>query len=112
MRNPKRRDCAVAELMSILKTQINENKINVPNPVVNTSKYWPVVSEQIETILGHTIYSQWFAKVRPIVVSNNVLLLKAENAVSAYWLNTNYKELVNTLLQTRNKKISCFFVHY
>ena len=83
---------------------------DMQNPMVKAINVWEITSEQLETIIGITIHRQWFANIRPIVITNNTLLLKAENTFAASWLNTYYKDVIDALLMAQDKKLSCFFL--
>ena len=83
---------------------------DLQNPMVNAINVWAIITEQLETVIGITIHRQWFANIRPIVITNNTLLLRTENNFAASWLNTYYKEIIDALLMAQDKKLSCFFL--
>lgn len=80
------------------------------NPVVKASHIWESTKDQLEIVLGKTIYKQWFSNTRALVISDNVLILKTENDFAAKWLTTYYQALVETLLGIHDKNLSCFFI--
>lgn len=92
-----------SKFKSILRAELT-------NPMVTAVNIWEITSEQLETIIGITIHQQWFRNIRPMVVTNNTLLLKAPNNFAARWLNTHYKQVIDALLMAQDKRLSCFFI--
>lgn len=83
---------------------------DMQNPMVKALNVWDITSEQLETIIGITIHRQWFKNIRPLVITNNTLLLRTDSTFAASWLNTYYKEIIDALLMAQDKKLSCFFL--
>lgn len=82
----------------------------IDNPVVKAHQTWEILSEQLKAILDNEVYAQWFNKVQPIILKNNILIVQAETTFAARWINTHYQELVDSLLLIQDKKHSCFFI--
>ncbi len=80
------------------------------NPMVLASIIWSNVSEQLEDVLGCSIHQRWFHKIRPLVVSNNVLILEATKDFDVRWINLHYQKLVDILLNLQQEGLSSFFV--
>ena len=80
------------------------------NPVVRASNIWDTIKDQLKIILGDTVYKQWFAETRALVIADNVLILKTQNDFAAKWLTTYYQALIETLLSVHDKNLSCFFI--
>lgn len=95
--------CITKTFKTILKTKIS-------HPMVSASSCWKIIQEQLEAILGITIYNQWFQATTPMVISNNVLMLYTETNFAAQWLNNHYKELIDALIQAQDPQLSCFFI--
>ncbi len=89
---------------------IKEKSLNLAHPVVKASYIWSILSEQLCDILGPEIHHQWFKQVKPVVISDNVLLLEVPNHFSAQWIHTHYHELVDVLLSVMDKRLSSFFI--
>jgi chromosomal replication initiation ATPase DnaA len=92
------------------KAQLKEKSLNLAHPVVKASYLWSILSEQLCDILGPEIHHQWFKNVKPLVISDNVLILEVPNHFSAQWIHTHYHELVDILLGVMDKKLSSFFL--
>lgn len=99
-------------LSNSFKKNINFKKdpSGLKNPVLESSSIWNIVSSQIKVLLGPEIHNQWFKKVRPLVISDNILILKTPDHNSTIWINQNYQELVDLLLSFQNKDINSFFI--
>ena len=82
----------------------------IDNPVVKAQITWNLLSDQLQAILGSEIHKQWFKKIRPIVLKNNILLLQTDTAFASQWINTHYQQLVNALIIIQDKKYTCFFI--
>lgn len=80
------------------------------NPMLKASYSWKILAEQLETILGPEIFAQWFREIKPLVFSNNVLILQTKNTFAAQWINEHYQDLVDALIKIQDKKICCFFI--
>jgi chromosomal replication initiation ATPase DnaA len=89
---------------------LKENSLNLAHPVVKASYVWSILSEQLFDVLGPEIHHQWFKQVKPLVISDKVLILEVPNHFSAQWIHTHYHELVDVLLSVMDKKLSSFFV--
>jgi chromosomal replication initiation ATPase DnaA len=92
------------------KAQYKEKNLNLAHPVVKASYIWSILSEQLSDILGPEIHHQWFKQVKPLVISDNVLILEVANHFSAQWIHTHYLELVDVLLTVMDKRLSSFFI--
>lgn len=92
------------------QASLKEKSFNLAHPVVKASYIWSVVSEQLCDVLGPEIHHQWFKNVKPLVISDNVLLLEVPNHFCAQWIHTHYHELVDILLSVMDKKLSSFFI--
>ena len=98
-----------------LKNQIHKSlkstfQKTVDNPVVRADEVWNILSDQLSCILDNVVYAQWFIPVKPLVLNNNILLLQVKDQFSERWITTHYQELVDALLSTQDKKLSCFFM--
>lgn len=103
----------LAKKQSIKSFKQEKPKKALPtNPVLRASNTWTIISDQLETILGPSVYQQWFKTIRPVVISNNILILSTKRPQAAAWLNCNYRELVETLAKVQDKKLCCFFVSH
>lgn len=80
------------------------------NPVLRASHCWKIISEQIKDLLGSEVHTQWFSKVRPLVIANNILILRTSNQQACRWITTHYLDLVDMLLSFQDKKLSSFFI--
>lgn len=92
------------------KAQLKEKNLNLAHPVVKASYLWSILSDQLCDVLGPEVHHQWFKQVKPLVISDNVLILEVPNHFSAQWIHTHYHELVDILLSVMDKKLSTFFV--
>ena len=98
-----------------LKTRWGDTKKNFTgsalkdvNPVVKDSYIWAIVCYQLKELLGTEVHGQWFKPLRPLVLSDNVLVLEATNHFAAQWVHHHYQELIDTLLCVHDKNLSCF----
>lgn len=82
----------------------------IDNPVIKARQSWDLVSEQLLYILGPEVHQQWFKPITPLVLKNNILILQTETNFAAQWINTHYQQLVEALILTQDKKLSCFFI--
>ena len=80
------------------------------SPLVRSTQLWSIVSSQLECLLGETIHRQWFSPIVPIVVSNDVLILKTANEASTRWINAHYSLVIDKLLQLHDPDLSAFFI--
>ncbi|MBU6376706.1 MAG: hypothetical protein KGQ59_11960 [Bdellovibrionales bacterium] len=92
------------------QAQLKEKSLNLAHPVVKASYLWSILSEQLSDVLGPEIHHQWFKDVRPVVISDNVLLLEVPNHFAAQWIHSHYHELADVLLSVMDKKLSTFFI--
>ncbi len=90
--------------------QFKDKSINLAHPVVRASYLWSILSEQLCDVLGPSIHHEVFTKVKPTVISHNVLILEVPSHHSARWIHTHYQELIDLLLSAIDKKLSCFFI--
>lgn len=81
-----------------------------PNPVIIASNSWKIASSQLEDILGKEIHRQWFSNIRPLVVSDKLLILQAPNRPASLWINKHYQNLVDLLLSFQDKDLNSFFI--
>lgn len=81
------------------------------SPFLRASSSWRIVSEQLSAILGPEIHRQWFSNIRPIVISNNILILQTTGKNSSHWINTHYQNLVDLLLSFQDKELNSFFIN-
>ncbi len=88
----------------------NYKKITTTNPVLKASNCWKIVSTQLEDILGREIHRQWFSNIRPLVVSDKLLILQTPSRAATLWINKNYQNLVDLLLSFQDKELSSFFI--
>lgn len=80
------------------------------NPVIKAKNSWLILSEQLHSILGEEVHRQWFRDVQPMLLKDNVLILRSGTNFSASWINTHYQELSDNLLKAQDKKYSCFYI--
>ncbi|MBG59352.1 MAG: hypothetical protein CMJ16_02735 [Peredibacter sp.] len=80
------------------------------NPVLKAQHSWSIVSEQLRFILGEEVHRQWFQKTKPLVLNNKILILQTHSTFAAQWINTHYQELVENLLKSQDRNLSCFFI--
>ena len=92
------------------KARLKEKSLNLAHPVVKASYLWSILSEQLCDILGPEVHHQWFKPAKPLVISDNVLILEVPNHFSAQWIHTHYHELVDVLLSVMDGKLSSFFI--
>ena len=99
------------------KLQINiQNKLKstfertIDNPVIKGQISWNIISDQLEAILGPEVHTQWFSKVSPIVLKNNILVVQTTSQFASQWVNTHYQQLVDALILIQDKKHTCFFI--
>ncbi len=92
------------------QARLKEKNLNLAHPVVKASYLWSILSEQLCDVLGPEVHHQWFKQVKPLVISDNVLILEVPNHFSAQWIHTHYHELVDVLLSVMDKKLSTFFL--
>lgn len=90
--------------------RLKEKSLNLAHPVVRASYLWSILSDQLCDVLGPEIHHQWFKQVKPLVISDNVLILEVHNHFSAQWIHTHYHELVDVLLSVMDKRLSTFFI--
>lgn len=105
----RKKDCIKSRCLA-RQTRVSEKNLNLAHPVVKASYVWSIVSDQLNDILGSHVHHQWFKNVRPLVISDQVLILEVPNHFSAQWIHTHYHELVDILLSAQNKKLSSFFI--
>ena len=92
------------------KAGLSEKNLNLANPIVKASYVWSILSDQLEDVLGPQVHFQWFRQVKPLVISDNVLILEVSNHFTTQWIHTHYMELIEILLSVIDKRISCFFI--
>lgn len=100
------------KLKSKLRNKIKNalsNETKLATPMIRASYAWSIISEQLKDVLGSEIHSQWFSKVKPVVITDNVLLLETKDKFSSQWINANYQELVDLLVGLQDKTLSSFF---
>jgi len=90
--------------------RLKEKSLDLAHPVVKASYTWSIISDQLCDVLGPEVHHQWFKQVKPLVISDNVLILEVPNHFSAQWIHTHYHELVDVLLSVMDKKLSSFFL--
>ena len=90
--------------------RLKERSLNLAHPVVKASYTWSILTEQLCDILGPEVHHQWFKQVKPLVISDSVLILEVPNHFSAQWIHTHYHELVDVLLSVLDTKLSSFFI--
>ena len=98
-----------------LKFHIQKNLKNtfdstIDNPMIKAQECWGLLSEQLFDILGPEVHTQWFKPINPLVLKNNILLLQTHSNFSAQWINTHYQGLVEALIKSQDKKLTCFFI--
>ena len=89
---------------------LKEKNLNLAHPVVKASYLWSILSDQLCDVLGPEIHHQWFRPAKPLIISDNVLILEVPNHFSAQWIHTHYHELVDVLLSAIDPQLSTFFV--
>jgi chromosomal replication initiation ATPase DnaA len=92
------------------KVSLREKNINLAHPVVKASYTWSIISDQLQDMLGPEIHHQWFKQAKPVVISDNVLILEVPNHFFAQWIHTHYHELIDLLIKVIDKNLSSFFV--
>ncbi len=92
------------------KVSLREKNINLAHPVVKASYTWSIISDQLQDMLGPEIHHQWFKQAKPVVISDNVLILEVTNHFFAQWIHTHYHELIDLLIKVIDKNLSSFFV--
>lgn len=80
------------------------------HPVVRASYLWSIVSEQLYDILGNEVHRQWFNSIKPLVITDQALVLETPNHFAAQWIHRHYQELVDTLLSIHDASLSAFFI--
>ena len=109
LRNTVRFDLQ-SKLSSELRKLDSLDQCPSSNPVVLAANTWQFVAKHLETIIGPNIYRQWFQSICPIVLSNQVLILKSPFEFNVHWINHNYQNLIDALLQIKCKDYRSFFV--
>ena len=71
------------------KAQLKEKSLNLAHPVVKASYLWSILSDQLTDVLGPEIHHQWFKNVKPLVISDNVLIREVHNHFTAQWIITS-----------------------
>ncbi len=94
---------------SLPKINLKKNSPSI-HPMLKAMSIWKVVSEQIYDLLGEEIHTKWFSQLRPVIISDKVLIIEAPNYFASQWLNMHYQELINALLSVFDKKLSCFIL--
>jgi len=92
------------------QARLKEKSLNLAHPVVKASYTWSIISDQLCDVLGPEVHHQWFRQVKPVVISDNVLILEVPNHFSAQWIHTHYHELTDVLLSVIDSKLSSFFI--
>jgi chromosomal replication initiation ATPase DnaA len=92
------------------RARLKEKSLNLAHPVVKASYVWSILSEQLCDILGPEIHHQWFRDVKPLVISQNVLILEVPNHYEAQWIHTHFHDLIEILLSVIDKRLSAFFL--
>lgn len=92
------------------KAGFTEKNLNLANPIVKASYVWSILSDQLEDVLGPQVHFQWFRQVKPLVISDNVLILEVSNHFTTQWIHTHYMVLIEILLSVIDKRMSCFFI--
>jgi len=92
------------------QARLKEKSLNLAHPVVKASYLWSILSEQLSDVLGPVVHHQWFKNVKPLVISDNVLILEVPNHFTAQWIHTHYHELIDILLSVMDSKLSTFFL--
>ena len=90
--------------------RLKEKSLNLAHPVVKASYLWSILGDQLCDILGPEVHHQWFKQAKPLVISDNVLIMEVPNHFSAQWIHTHYHELVDVLLSVMDPKLSTFFI--
>ena len=80
------------------------------HPVVKASYLWGIISVQLLDVLGPEVHHQWFASVRPVVITDGTLVLETTNHFAAQWIHRNYQELVDVLLSVHDRHLSALFL--
>ena len=107
----KHKDKYLDTLQKNISTKLKEVfQVSYDNPVVKARNSWNLTSEMLLAILGPEIHEQWFKRVHPLVLKNNILILQTESNFAAQWINTQYQELVESLLKVQDPNLSCFFI--
>ena len=107
----KHKDKYLHTLQKNISTKLKEVlQVSYDNPVVKARNSWNITSEMLLTLLGPEIHEQWFKRVHPLVLKNNILILQTESNFAAQWINTQYQELVESLLKVQDANLSCFFI--
>jgi hypothetical protein len=88
----------------------NKEKECHENPVVRAHHIWSIVSDQLNDILGESIFRQWFQSIRPIVISEDMLILGVPNNLTALWIKTHYQKLVDLLLNFIDSDMTVYFL--
>lgn len=92
------------------QARLKEKSLNLAHPVAKASYLWSILSDQLCDVLGPEIHHQWFKQVKPLIISDKVLILEVHNHFSAQWIHTHYHELVDVLLSVMDPKLSSFFI--
>ena len=79
-------------------------------PLLEAVYLWNKISAQLQEILGPEVHQQWFSRVIPIVISNDVLILQGHGKFATYWISAHYQDLVDTLIEFHDQNLSVFFL--
>lgn len=85
-------------------------KDSVDNPVIKARNSWQITSEMLHVILGPEVHEKWFKNVKPLILKNKNLVVQTETTFAAQWINTYYQDLIDSIMQAQDKKLSCFFI--
>lgn len=80
------------------------------HPVVKASYLWSILSPQLLDVLGPEVHHQWFASVRPVVITDGTLVMETCNHFAAQWIHHHYQELVDVLLSVHDGQLSALFL--
>jgi chromosomal replication initiation ATPase DnaA len=89
-----------------------QSKLNYTNmhPALKANIIWRATSMHLTELLGPITFSKFFENIKPVTITNDVLILETHNYFSSQWLNLHYLDLVNSSLSMIDKKLSCLIV--
>jgi hypothetical protein len=99
----------------LLRRRLNVNintllNTSAVNPMVRSHSVWALMSEQIYDVLGSEIHRQWFKSIKPMIISENHLILETPNNLSARWIKKNYLNLMQTLIRAQDSNLNISLV--
>lgn len=99
------------QLKKLLANRLKESlQKKQRSPLLSATSIWSTLSAQLEVVVGATIYQSIFSEVYPLVLADQILILKTTSTQKAQWFNYYYKDVIDALLTCQDKQLSCVFL--